>query len=72
MKFWKPNKQVGPQDKELLLDDEYSCRVLSITKADDGSICFRERCDQYFSMELSRDQAIDALQEAIAWIKKTS
>lgn len=62
MKYW-----IGDvNDITLKEDSEYS-RVISLER-DGNKIIFREECDGYFSVTLTREAAIDALQEAIDWI----
>lgn len=68
MKHWKLGKidrGYGPGIGTLLGD-----RVLSISKTPEGNIRFLEECDGYFSVELSREAAIEALNEAIEYIKE--
>ncbi len=43
-------------------------RVLDIIKTKD-KIIFEEGCDNYFSAEFTKDEAIEVLEEAIQWIK---
>ncbi len=50
--------------KGIILPD----RVFSISRIDDV-IVFTEECDGYFSGEYTKEEAIEVLQEAIAWIK---
>jgi len=44
-------------------------RILSIRKNPQGEIVFLEECDACFSVAMSKEGAIEALEEAIAWIK---
>lgn len=53
----------------LDVDDADSDRILRLEKCHDGSINFVEMCDQYFAVNMSKDDAILTLKEAIAWIK---
>jgi len=51
----------------ILLDDEQD-RVISLAKESDGQIMFREECDGYFCVKMPKDEARQALLEALAWI----
>jgi hypothetical protein len=44
-------------------------RVFSI-RAEDGKFVFTEECDGYFSEEYTKEQAIELLKEAMAWIEE--
>ncbi len=69
MKYWTQHEKGMVTLTTLagnLLDDE---RVVDLIPEDDGSIVFREACDGYFSITFSPTEAIEALQEAIDWIK---
>jgi hypothetical protein len=47
-------------------------RVLAIAKQDDGTIEFSEQCDEHFGVNYTPAEAIEVLEEAIAWIKGDS
>lgn len=64
MKHWRND---GGEDS-IVLDTGEGPSVVSITVRDD-SVEFRECCDNFYHVELSRDDAIEALREAIAWIE---
>ena len=60
------------QDHEnaLILSRGHTDRVISIRIDECGMVEFRENCDGFFFAEFSKDEAINALNEAIEWIKK--
>lgn len=70
MKHWKDKQQ-----KISLLDERklQTGRVLDIHiqphEEGDNEFIFEERCDNYFEARFSKTEAIEALQEAINWIK---
>jgi hypothetical protein len=68
MKHWRNNKR-GFYDKDTPGIHIPEARVLSIYKLSDGSINFREDCDEYFSVTLSKEQAKELLLEALEWIE---
>ena len=39
------------------------------TSAEWFGVTFREECDRWFSVGLTKEDAIEALREAIAWIE---
>lgn len=52
---------------------DYDNRVFSIKKMwVDGKfdIAFREECDQFFTCQVTKEEAVEMLQEAIDWIKE--
>ena len=55
----------------LLLLDGRSNQVLSLQKVGDN-IKFTEECDGFFHVTVSKEDAIQALLEAIAWVKEES
>lgn len=57
-------------EASLILCDGQENRVLSLYRESDGAITFREQCDGYYSVTMTPDEAILALQEAIAWIRE--
>jgi len=66
--FYEVENTDTDSEKEIgLLKED---RVFSIVKNDGGSITFREKCDGYFSASFTKEQAIELLQEAIAWIER--
>jgi hypothetical protein len=76
MKYWNNKKtrwgnKLTGNEKITLIDGSFDDwgRILSI-KEKDGKIRFREECDSYFSLEVSKEQAIEILKEAIDWIKE--
>lgn len=44
-------------------------RIISICVDSDGMVAFIEQCDGVFGVKMSRDIAVEVLQEAIEWIK---
>lgn len=71
MKYWKIKAAGNGLNEGISLsngrEDEHG--MLSITP-DGDYLDVREECDYYFSRQLSRSETIEALQEAIDWIKK--
>lgn len=75
MKYWKESRTdngYGPIGLVLMDHNNFesNARVLSLYKQNDGSIEFLEECDGYYYVLLSKEHAIEALQEAIDWIKE--
>lgn len=71
MKHWLAGtigRGYGDHDGIILRGDDDD-RVISLAKLL-GQVIFTEECDGYFTTILSEEQAIEALQEAIDWIKK--
>lgn len=64
------NTANGFGDEGILLIDGEGNRTLSLRKTEEGQISFLEECDGYFGVAMSKEQAIAALEEAIAWIKE--
>lgn len=76
MKHWiegKTRTGYGPNGIKLVLapSDYGDDRILSLAKGADGKVTFREECDGYYSATASKDVAVEALREAIAWIDAT-
>lgn len=67
---WKSGLTANETGREgiLLIDGEMN-RTLSLSKTDEGEILFLEECDGYFGVAMSKEDAVAALEEAIAWIK---
>ena len=42
-------------------------RIFSLCKEGD-KVTFREECDGHFSQEMPKDEAVEILKEAIAWL----
>lgn len=66
MKYW------GVKGLSIRLPDP-ECRwsyVVKIEKLGDGRMKIEEGCDDYYSTTLTPADAIEALQEAIDWIKE--
>lgn len=76
LKYWKFEESGGSyrRDRIELIDKEDEVgwnRVLQIgIDRNTGDIVFEENCDNYFRVYLPPQQAIEALEEAIAWIKE--
>ena len=51
-------------------DGEKDDQIFSIKKESNGMVRFTEECDQYFTLSLTKEEAIEMLQEAIDWIKQ--
>ena len=56
-------------EKEIVLLEKD--RVFGISKCEDGTIAFREKCDDYYYAKYTKEQAILLLKEAIAWIESS-
>ena len=71
MEYWdtKPGDSFEGEKGLFLKTESGSNRVLGIIFQDDGRIAFCEGCDQWFAVVFTKQQAIDALQEAIDYIK---
>jgi len=67
MKHWTIEKSTSHE--LLTLNDGANNRVIGIETYSD-TVLFIELCDQYFSLEMSKDEAICALEEAIKYIEK--
>lgn len=52
-----------------LTSTDHGQRVLAIAVQEDGHVEFYELCDECFGISMTREDAILALQEAIAWIE---
>ena len=66
---WKIGpSQDGYGEQGLILLDGESDRIVSLVKSADGQIVFQEECDRYFTVSMSKDDAKQALREALAWI----
>jgi len=65
MKYWNiHNNQI-----QMKADDNFNNgRILNIININNNYI-FEEGCDNQFALELSKEQAIELLQEAIDFIK---
>ncbi len=55
-------------DTALILLDGNMDRIVSLAKNEAGSVTFREECDGYFNTMMSKDDAKQALLEALEWI----
>jgi hypothetical protein len=74
MKYWiKNNRIFGISLKNpFIKNDSNEGRVISITVQESGFVDFYEGCDHFFNIELTKEEAIEALEEAISYIKKES
>lgn len=54
-----------------LANGEDSDRVVAIAHDDEGFSVI-EQCDGYFGVRMGRDELIEALREAIAWVSARS
>jgi hypothetical protein len=71
MRYWIEAKtETGYGPRGLILVDSCDGRTLSISNVEDGKIKFLEECDGHFHATMRADYAIEALQEAIEWIKQ--
>lgn len=69
MKYWVIKKKNKISLDERPGTNDFWPRVFSIKKEGD-KIRFREECDGYFFVQMTKQEAIDALQEGIDWIKE--
>jgi len=65
MKHWTKNLTRCHTDGIALTKEE---PIISISKLD-GKICILEECDTYFLTTLTKEEAIEAFEEAIEFIK---
>lgn len=68
MKYFDEVENRDYENEIVLLEED---RVLGISKCEDGTIAFREKCDDYFFAKYTKEQAVSLLKEAIAWIERT-
>ncbi len=69
MKYWEKHRSEPATIS--LPDNGGGCNGSVIIEAEpDGNIRFIDGCDEYFATTLSPTEAIEALQEAIDWIKR--
>jgi hypothetical protein len=59
--------RIGRNGRLILLDGEMD-QVVSLTQEEDGTITFREECDNYFFVTMPKEEAKKALIEALAWL----
>jgi len=65
MKYWhKKDNSIALKSS----DDFYDERIIKI-EVEKDYICFIEQCDDFFYSNLSKQEAIKALEEAICFIK---
>ena len=69
MKHWNEKQTNSDGEHRILLIDGDMDRVVSIGINEERNVVIRERCDRYFRKECSKAEAIEALQEAIDWLK---
>ena len=61
--------EIGPTaQRGLILIDGGSNNVISLVKEPDGKVTFQEECDGHFFVTMSKDEAKEALSEALAWL----
>lgn len=60
-----PSEQ-SEYEKEIIFGE----KVFSITKEKSGDFIITEECDGYFGRTLTKEEAIEMLEEAISWIKE--
>lgn len=70
MKHWTVNGDEISLHDENFPDD--ANEISSLIKIDDDKIEFRDGSDGWFAVTKSKEEAIEALEEAIAWIKASS
>ena len=64
---WKIDR-LRCSDIGLTLIDNDANRIVALIKNDDGTIQFAEQCDGFFWVGMSKEDAKQALREAIEWI----
>ena len=68
MKYWKISKNSnGYGDTAIVL--KCGDRVLSVTHEKDGNIMFMEECDGYFSVNYTKEESIELINELLEYIK---
>lgn len=75
MKHWKENSAYHPTPEKVISlaftgDEENGERVLAVAVDSDGKVQFIEQCDGWFGAAVTPEQAVEALEEAIAWIRQ--
>lgn len=68
MKHWEIRSFDG-NDNNVELAHEDGDRVLFVSKMDNGNIRFTEACDEYFYVEMSKNEAVEAINELCDWIR---
>lgn len=66
MKHWVESTNIDKQECLYLKDND---RVIAIN-VDDNKVTFTEACDEWFNTTLSKQEAIEALEELIEYINK--
>jgi len=74
LKYWREVSGTTT-GKEILISsntNKYDIRegIIEIKKLDTGLVRIRENCDQYYGMEVTKQEAIELLQEAITWLEE--
>jgi len=73
MKYWKEGNTCAGYNEygiSLMNGEQDSCRTVAITKLDGGYVAIDEECDGAFGVVFNtKEDAIDALEEAILWIQ---
>lgn len=66
MKYWEEGRtETGHGDNGFLLTVGDVDRIFSIVKKTNGNVVITEECDAYFSIELTKDDAVAMFKEAI-------
>lgn len=68
MKYFEKEERWGDVTIGLQADEIDYKHVFHMRKVDD-QVIFTEGCDHYYSRMMSKEEAIEALKEAIAWIE---
>ena len=73
MKYFKEDIIVhGWTAKDKIKGITLEERIFSIHKnPETGNFIFREECDEHFEKELTKEDAVEMLKEAIEWIERS-
>lgn len=75
MKYWKPSEIESPYSGEgnlPAIELSGGQEVIGLAVRPTGQIMFIELCDEWKTINLSAEDAIIALQEAIEWVKRNA
>lgn len=70
MKHWIKSKNIDRQECVYLKDNNNERILLVAVSVDNDKVTFTEACDEWFSTTLSKQEAIEALEELIKYINK--
>jgi len=77
MKHWKESSAYHTMPEKVISlavtgDEENGERVLAVAIESDGKVQFVEQCDGWFGTTVTPEQAVEILEEAIAWIRQNT